>query len=133
MKHSSRTYQAHLQREHLSDIVQPYALRAPEVILGLKWGPAVDIWSLGCMVWIVPPSYHVDDRSYADDLSKMYEFATGHWAFTPEATDGLPRDVVHLAQMTQLTSQDHDQAVLEQYAVRNKQHDLKGRFCSLSQ
>ncbi|KAN0125243.1 kinase-like protein, partial [Russula decolorans] len=97
---------AHLQREHLSDIVQPYALRAPEVILGLKWGPAVDIWSLGCM---------------------MYEFATGHWAFTPEATNGLPRDVVHLAQMTQLTGQDHDQAVLEQYAVRNKQHDLKGR------
>lgn len=85
------------------------------------------------MVWIVPHSYHVDDRSYADDLSKMYEFATGHWAFTPEATDGLPRDVVHLAQMTQLTGQDHDQAVLEQYAVRNRQHDLKGRFCSLSQ
>lgn len=62
----------------------------------------------------------------------MYEFATGHWAFTPEATDGLPRDVVHLAQMAQLTGQDHDPAVLEQYEVREKQHDLKGRFCSLS-
>lgn len=55
----------------------------------------------------------------------MYEFATGHWAFTPEATDGLPRDVVHLAQMTLRTGQDHDQAVLEQYEVREKQHDLK--------
>lgn len=62
----------------------------------------------------------------------MYEFATGHWAFTPEAIDDLPRDVVHLAQMTQLTGQDHNQAVLEQYEVREKQHDVKGRFCSLS-
>jgi len=70
--------------------------------------------------------------SYADDPSKMYEFATGHWAFTPEAIDDLPRDVVHLSQMTQLTGQDHDQAVLEQYEVREKQHNLKGRFCSLS-
>ena len=71
-------------------------------------------------------------RSHADDLSKMYEFATDQRAFTPEATDSLPRDVVHLAQMTQLTGQDHDQAVLEQYEVREKQRDLKGRFCDLS-
>jgi hypothetical protein len=28
-----------------------------------------------------PHSYHVDDRSYADDLSKMYDFATGHLGF----------------------------------------------------
>lgn len=41
---------AHFQKEHLSKIVQPYALRAPEVVLGLGWGPAIDIWSLGCMV-----------------------------------------------------------------------------------
>ena len=71
-------------------------------------------------------------RSYADDVSEMYEFATGHWAFTPEATDDLPRDVAHLAQMAQLTGQDHDQDVLEQYEVREKQQNLKGRFCSLS-
>jgi len=30
---------AHPKGEHLSDIVQPYALRAPEIILGLGWGP----------------------------------------------------------------------------------------------
>jgi len=41
---------AHPQGEHLSKLVQPYALRAPEVILGLEWGTAIDIWSLGCMV-----------------------------------------------------------------------------------
>jgi serine/threonine protein kinase len=42
---------AHLQREHLNDLVQPYALRAPEVVLGLEWGPAIDMWSLGCLVY----------------------------------------------------------------------------------
>ena len=41
---------AYPRGEHPSNIVQPYALRAPEVILGLGWDPAIDIWSLGCMV-----------------------------------------------------------------------------------
>lgn len=31
-------------------LVQPCGLRPPEVVLGLPWGPAVDIWSLGCLV-----------------------------------------------------------------------------------
>jgi len=62
----------------------------------------------------------------------MYEFATGRWAFAPEAIGDIPRDVVHLAQMTQLTGHDHDQAGLAQYEVREKQHDLKGRFYGLS-
>lgn len=35
----------HVQREHLCDVVQPYALRVPEVVLGLE---CIDIWSLGC-------------------------------------------------------------------------------------
>ena len=41
---------ANPQHKHLNEVVQPYALRAPEVILGLEWGYAIDIWSLGCMV-----------------------------------------------------------------------------------
>ena len=45
---------AHPQGEHLGDIVRPYALRAPEVVLGLEWGPAIDIWSLGCLVLVFP-------------------------------------------------------------------------------
>ena len=50
---------AHPKGNHLGETVQPYALRAPEVILGLEWGPAIDIWSLGCMVRITvffPPT-----------------------------------------------------------------------------
>jgi len=51
---------AHLQQKHLSDVVQPYALRAPEVILGLGWGPPIDIWSLGCMLLSLLPTYLLD-------------------------------------------------------------------------
>ena len=57
----------------------------------------------------------------------MYEFATGHWLFKPEATDYISRDVVHLAQMTQRTGEEHDDVVLNHYEVREKQHDLKGK------
>lgn len=35
---------------HLSDRIQPPALRAPEVTIGAPWGTAIDIWSLGCLV-----------------------------------------------------------------------------------
>ena len=33
-----------------ADIIQPYALRAPEVILGNGWSTSADIWNLGCLV-----------------------------------------------------------------------------------
>ena len=43
----------HFDNQHLSQTVQPVALRAPEVALGLNWNRAIDIWSLGCLVSIV--------------------------------------------------------------------------------
>ena len=57
----------------------------------------------------------------------MYEFATGSWLFDPEAMDDIPRDIIHLAQMTRRTGQDHDDASLKQYEIRGNQHDLKGK------
>lgn len=35
---------------HHIDIIQPNALRAPEVILGGEWGASADVWNLGCLV-----------------------------------------------------------------------------------
>jgi serine/threonine protein kinase len=31
--------------------ITPVALRSPELILGLKLGPAVDVWSFGCLMF----------------------------------------------------------------------------------
>ncbi|OJJ46534.1 hypothetical protein ASPZODRAFT_132604 [Penicilliopsis zonata CBS 506.65] len=38
------------ESNHLSDVIQSPALRAPEVTIGAPWDSAVDIWSLGCLV-----------------------------------------------------------------------------------
>ena len=34
----------------LKGTIQPTALRAPEVNLGIKWDTAIDIWGAGCVV-----------------------------------------------------------------------------------
>ncbi|RMY71661.1 hypothetical protein D0863_04990 [Hortaea werneckii] len=34
-------------------IVGPAALRSPEVILGMKWGPPLDIWQIGCLFFML--------------------------------------------------------------------------------
>ncbi|KAK9367916.1 kinase-like domain-containing protein [Lipomyces kononenkoae] len=36
--------------DHLTDVIQPVLLRAPEVIIGAPWGPPVDIWNLGAVL-----------------------------------------------------------------------------------
>lgn len=35
---------------HLSELIQPVALRAPEVLIKAPWGPAADLWNLGAVV-----------------------------------------------------------------------------------
>ena len=33
--------------------ISPYALRAPEVILGAKFDTKIDVWALGCIVSLI--------------------------------------------------------------------------------
>ena len=106
--------------------MQPYALRAPEVTLGLEWGPAIDIWSLGCLVSVFLLTSLLCTLLITSP-KKMYELATGHWLFNPKTMDDIPRDIVHLAQMTRRTGQEHDDVTLKQYEIRKKQPDLKGK------
>lgn len=35
---------------HLTEVIQPTLLRAPEVIIGASWAPPVDIWNLGAVL-----------------------------------------------------------------------------------
>lgn len=40
------------KEKHLTDMIQPSDLRAPEVTIGAPWDSKVDIWSLGCLVYL---------------------------------------------------------------------------------
>ncbi|SJL14899.1 uncharacterized protein ARMOST_18375 [Armillaria ostoyae] len=58
--------------EYLFDgVIQPYALRAPEVYLGIPYGPSADIWNLCCFA---------------------FELVTYCRLFYPEATSQWSRD-----------------------------------------
>lgn len=39
-------------------LVQPRALRAPEVILDTEWDEKIDMWNIGCLVRFLPPLHH---------------------------------------------------------------------------
>lgn len=36
---------------HFTYLVQPRALRAPEVILGMDWDEKIEVWSIGCLIF----------------------------------------------------------------------------------
>jgi serine/threonine protein kinase len=36
--------------DHLTSYIQSRSYRAPEVVLGLPYGPKIDVWSLGCIL-----------------------------------------------------------------------------------
>ncbi|KAG9099959.1 serine/threonine protein kinase, CMGC group [Ceratobasidium sp. 370] len=65
--------------KHVTDDIQTRQYRSPEVILRKPWGPAVDLFSLGCVV---------------------FELLTGDFLFEPKAREPLwSRDDDHICQM----------------------------------
>ncbi|KIH86420.1 hypothetical protein SPBR_08451 [Sporothrix brasiliensis 5110] len=73
--------QARIGKEH-TGIAMPLQYRAPEVILGMPWGPAVDLWSMGVLAWsLLEPT----------GLFDVYA-----------ANDGEANNAHHLAAMTAL-------------------------------
>ena len=50
--------QARRNSEQNTDQVQPESLRAPEVILKMKWDSKIDIWSVACVVNL--DHHHID-------------------------------------------------------------------------
>ncbi|EJD48527.1 kinase-like protein [Auricularia subglabra TFB-10046 SS5] len=68
--------------KHFSDDIQTRQYRSPEVIMGAKWGPSVDIWSAACLI---------------------FELITGgDILFQPVATEQYTKDDDHLAQIAEL-------------------------------
>ena len=42
---------------HFTDDIQTRQYRCPEVLLGARWGPSADIWSVACVVRVACSSY----------------------------------------------------------------------------
>jgi len=67
--------------KHFTDDVQTRQYRAPEVILGAKYGPSIDIWSMACIV---------------------FELLTGDLLFEPRTGKNFDKNDDHLAQIIEL-------------------------------
>ncbi|KAG6808328.1 hypothetical protein H0H92_004519, partial [Tricholoma furcatifolium] len=67
---------------HFTDDIQTRQYRCPEVILGAKWGPSADIWSVACVI---------------------FELVTGgDYLFDPAAGSRYSKDDDHIAQIMEL-------------------------------
>ncbi|KAF5365363.1 hypothetical protein D9757_012129 [Collybiopsis confluens] len=83
---------SHWQDHHFQELIQPAALRSPEVILGYPWGTSTDIWNLGCLVT---------------------EFLIGFWLFEFRAHgDKWNAEEDHLARMTEALGTKFDTVFL---------------------
>lgn len=90
-------------------IVQPYALRAPEIYLRIPWGSAIDIWSMGCL---------------------SFELVSNRWLFIPSASERWSRDDDHLAQMIEVVGgAPMPSDVLARGAHTSKYFDQSGMLC----
>jgi len=67
---------------HFTDDIQTRQYRCPEVILGAKWGPSADVWSVACVI---------------------FELLTGgDYLFDPASGSRYSKDDDHIAQIIEL-------------------------------
>ncbi|KAG6853755.1 hypothetical protein C0991_001771, partial [Blastosporella zonata] len=84
-------------------LIQPVALRAPEVLLGCSWGVKADIWNLGCIV---------------------FELLTANSLFRPRSIDDYSMEQYHLARIYgTLANQDNDLERLREFFKTGKKYD----------
>ncbi|KAI0707314.1 kinase-like domain-containing protein [Earliella scabrosa] len=98
---------AHWTDRHFQEIIQPDALRAPEVILGYPWSTSADIWNLGCLIT---------------------EWLVGFWLFEPNNETLWKYEEDHLARMTEALEETFQPSFLDRCANRDKFFKPDGTF-----
>ncbi|KAF8926388.1 serine/threonine-protein kinase SRPK2 [Dissophora ornata] len=69
------------ENHHFTNDIQTRQYRSPEVILGAKWGPSTDVWSVACM---------------------SFELITSDYLFDPQSGTAYNKDDDHMAQIMEL-------------------------------
>lgn len=68
---------------HLTEVIQPVLLRAPEVVIRAPWGPAVDIWNLGAVLLELVDGVHMfeacnrhtglyDVKKHIEEMTRLF-------------------------------------------------------------
>ncbi|PCH34476.1 kinase-like protein [Wolfiporia cocos MD-104 SS10] len=103
---------SHWRHRHFQEVIQPAALRAPEVILGYAWDTPADIWSVGCIVT---------------------ELLVGFWLFKASAGRGWGVEEDHLARMTEALDTSFAVGFLDKCAHNSKFFNADGSFAHFTQ
>jgi len=93
---------------HFTDDIQTRQYRCPEVLLGSRWGPSVDIWSVACVLFEL--------------------LAGGDYLFDPQAGSRYSKDEDHIAQIMELIGEfPHPIAFSGKYSSRffNRKGELR--------
>ncbi|EED78181.1 predicted protein [Postia placenta Mad-698-R] len=98
---------SHWRDRHFQEIIQPAALRAPEVILGYRWDTPADIWNLGCIVM---------------------ELLIGFWLFEPNKESGWGVEEDHLVRMTEALDTRFDVEFLSKCMHKDQFFTADGSF-----
>ncbi|KAL1681181.1 kinase-like domain-containing protein [Schizophyllum commune] len=103
---------SHWQSRHFQEIIQPTALRSPEVILGYPWSTPADIWNLGCLV---------------------AELLIGFFLFESHNEKAWDYDEDHLARMTEAVQASFEPSFLSRCAHRDRFFKADGSFAHFTQ
>jgi len=81
---------------------------APEVLKNLKYGPAVDMWSLGVILYILlcgfPPFYHESTAELYKQIKKgQYDFPDPYWTNISKEAKDLVRRLLTVDPKTRFT------------------------------
>ncbi|THH26341.1 hypothetical protein EUX98_g7846 [Antrodiella citrinella] len=125
---------------HFTDDIQTRQYRCPEVILGARWGPSADIWSVACVIfelltggdYLFDPAsgsrYSKDDDHIAQIMELMGEFPK-QVAFSGKySSDFFNRKVGELRHIQKLRYWPLEAVLHDKYLLPKEEADMIASF-----
>ncbi|KAI8062110.1 kinase-like domain-containing protein [Gongronella butleri] len=105
--------------------IQSRFYRSPEILLGLQYGPAIDMWSLGCIVaelFIGIPLF--PGNSEYNQLRRIVDMLG---APPPELLDKATNAHLYFNKMENKGKSAYEMKSLDQYSIEQKKMELAGK------